>query len=394
MANRTSRPTRIDLCIKFLCNTPGCPHLHEDVPFRWQIQMDGQWANLEPNQEIERAFSKPQIHSYRLAKPKCDSLIGYLDFNTMTCYGPQTRPVRRLSVPSVDRWVWYYRDRYDEWIEFGEENSWGKSSNLNSATIEESYKSDPTCRISYYECQIDFKEMCQSVAKNTRPIRRRPQFQTRADGPRVRVHRALAEYSSELFKINYENDYTTSVLSAGHQEYQNVAKKFNETMARFQITSIVRVNNPLLWDMYHRKKQQMVRDNGKENVNEQRLFHVTRTHVQNSICRKNFDFRYAGPKLRNGRGSYFCSNAKYAHVHFQEHRNDVGDETCAFLARILVGVSCPKEMVTATSLLPPAKGGSLENLYDSVVNSLEEPFSFSIFYPSQIYPEYIIKYTS
>uniref|UniRef100_S4R8R5 Poly [ADP-ribose] polymerase n=1 Tax=Petromyzon marinus TaxID=7757 RepID=S4R8R5_PETMA len=379
-----------------------CPHLHEDNPFRWQIQMDGQWANLEPNQEIERAFSKPHIHS--------DSLIGYLDFNTMTCYGPQTRPVRRLSVPSVDRWVWYYRDRYDEWIEFGEENSWGKKSNPDSATIEESYMSDPRCRILYNECQIDFEdlfkqEMCQSVRYNTRPIRRRPQFQTRKSSASVLWSDVpptpLPEHCSvspHIWDFEHGMLYTGKLAEwkSGHFEYQNIAKMFNATMASFQITSIVRVNNPLLWDMYQRKKEQMVRDNGKENVNERRLFHVTRTNVQNSICRKNFDFRYAGPKLRNGRasaGSYFSSNAKYAHVHFEEHRIDAGDETCAFLARVLVGVSCPNGMVKATSLLPPAKGGSLENLYDSVVNSLEQPFSFSIFYPSQIYPEYIIKYT-
>ena len=62
-----------------------------------------------------------------------------------------------------------------------------------------------------------------------------------------------------------------------------------------------------------------------------------------------------------------------------------------FLARVLVG----EFTRGSTSFLrPPAKEGQGNVFYDSCVNSMSDPSIFVIFEKHQIYPEYIIQYTS
>ena len=62
-----------------------------------------------------------------------------------------------------------------------------------------------------------------------------------------------------------------------------------------------------------------------------------------------------------------------------------------FLARVLVG-----EFVrgNASFVRPPAKEGRSNVFYDSCVNSVSDPSIFVIFEKHQVYPEYVIQYTT
>lgn len=62
-----------------------------------------------------------------------------------------------------------------------------------------------------------------------------------------------------------------------------------------------------------------------------------------------------------------------------------------FLARVLVGEFTRGD---ASLVRPPAKENQGNVFYDSCVNSMSDPSIFVIFEKHQVYPEYIIQYTS
>lgn len=86
-------------------------------------------------------------------------------------------------------------------------------------------------------------------------------------------------------------------------------------------------------------------------------------------------------------GSYFARDAAYSH-HYSKP-----DSNCytMFLAWVLVGEFTRGD----TSLVrPPVKEGQSNVFYDSCVNSMSDPSIFVIFEKHQVYPEYIIQYTT
>lgn len=86
-------------------------------------------------------------------------------------------------------------------------------------------------------------------------------------------------------------------------------------------------------------------------------------------------------------GSYFARDAAYSH-HYSK-----SDSKCytMFLARVLVGEFTRGN---ASLVRPPAKEDQSNVFYDSCVNSMSDPSIFVIFEKHQVYPEYVIQYTS
>lgn len=62
-----------------------------------------------------------------------------------------------------------------------------------------------------------------------------------------------------------------------------------------------------------------------------------------------------------------------------------------FLARVLVGTFTRGD---ASFVRPPAKAGQGNVFYDSCVNSMSDPSIFVVFEKHQVYPEYVIQYTT
>ena len=61
-----------------------------------------------------------------------------------------------------------------------------------------------------------------------------------------------------------------------------------------------------------------------------------------------------------------------------------------YVARVAVGQYTKG---TSSMLVPPQKGGSSNDSYDSVVNDVNNPTIFVMFYDNQYYPEYLITFS-
>lgn len=177
-------------------------------------------------------------------------------------------------------------------------------------------------------------------------------------------------------------------LNSFSEEYQKVSKLFNHTLPFYPVQKIERVQNLDLWEVYQWQKGQMQKKNGGKAVDERQLFHGTSASFVDAICQQNFDWRICGLHGTSyGKGSYFARDAAYSH-----HYSKCNTKThVMFLARVLVG-----DFIRGRSsfLRPPAKEGQGNALYDSCVNSMSDPSIFVVFEKLQVYPEYVIHYTT
>ena len=87
-----------------------------------------------------------------------------------------------------------------------------------------------------------------------------------------------------------------------------------------------------------------------------------------------------------GKGVYFATEARISALDTYSTPDMFGQKRM-YLARVLVGeyVVGDRSMVT-----PPSKKQSVQ--YDSVVNNIDHPSIFVIFYDAQVYPEYLIQF--
>ena len=125
---------------------------------------------------------------------------------------------------------------------------------------------------------------------------------------------------------------------------------------------------------------------------EQQLFHGTRNEeVVRAIFRHNFDWRVSGTAndVVYGRGTYFARDARFSDKYSTSHNRH--QYRWMFMARVLVGRSAvgKRDYVRPPPINPAQRHG---DLYDSCVNSLDQPKIFVVFDTDQCYPEYVIAY--
>ena len=129
----------------------------------------------------------------------------------------------------------------------------------------------------------------------------------------------------------------------------------------------------------------------QQTINERRLFHGTTPDAVEAICKHNFDWRLHGKNATAfGEGSYFARDASYSHVFAKE---GASGSRYMFVAKVLVG-SYTKGHPSYRR--PPQKVPSDpgSDLYDTCVNNLSNPSVFVVFDTDQLYPEYIITYST
>ena len=124
---------------------------------------------------------------------------------------------------------------------------------------------------------------------------------------------------------------------------------------------------------------------------EKRLFHGTSPDAVDVICKENFDWRVCGKSgTKYGEGSYFATNASYSHSYATRGSDGF---RFMFLTRVLVGSFIKGEPEYRR---PPSKDPSnpSSDLYNSCVDDERNPAIFVIFDSAQVYPEYVIKYST
>ncbi|KFO88056.1 Poly [ADP-ribose] polymerase 12, partial [Buceros rhinoceros silvestris] len=188
---------------------------------------------------------------------------------------------------------------------------------------------------------------------------------------------ALPDIGFKLVQLNYTS-----------REYEKIKKLFEKTMKNYCIHQLQRIQNPTLWQVFQWQKEQMKKRNKSKQVDERLLFHGTNPSHKPAICEQNFDWRICGTHgTMYGKGSYFARDASYSHEYCSSHSGRYS----MFVARVLVG-----DFVQGNPeyLRPPLRAINSNRLYDSCVDDPTDPSIFVIFEKHQIYPAYILEYSS
>ena len=89
-----------------------------------------------------------------------------------------------------------------------------------------------------------------------------------------------------------------------------------------------------------------------------------------------------------GRGVYFAKNFSYS-AQATYSPPDISGIKNVYQCKVLVG---DYTVGSPTYIVPPPKPGSQDN-YDSVVDRIQAPSIFVVFYDNQAYPEYLIHFS-
>ncbi|KAM3910420.1 uncharacterized protein RB166_020971, partial [Leptodactylus fuscus] len=383
-----------------------CPYMHYYLPYRWQIYKGTDWEDVSDMEEIEKSYCDPKVDRVPL-----------VDFLTMRSGNHR---VRRLStVSSVTKpcdyvltteWLWYWKDEYGAWTQYGHSNVKQVSAVILCADIENVYLSDPTNVMPFtagnQKYEINFREMKQRniVYMTEKPVRRRPKYLSFEDVKLLRgstksaaAQSPLKSGSSPLKPDIYPSTWDTQAMpEIGCQkvpvpktssEFSEIVNNFTKTVSGHVVKKMWRLQNSSLWQVYQWQKEQMRKVSPGREVKEIRLFHGTeKTHID-AICNQNFDWRICGIHgTVYGQGSYFARDASYSHNYSTP---TLGGTRTMFVARVLVG-----DYITGNPHMkrPPLRPGSSTRYYDSCVDNAANPSIFVVFEKHQIYPEYLLEY--
>nr|XP_015208474.1 PREDICTED: poly [ADP-ribose] polymerase 12-like [Lepisosteus oculatus] len=377
-----------------------CNRVHFNMPYKWEVWDGVGWSHLSDNEGIEKDFCDP-IKLY-------SSGLDRVCFDTMT---KGSAKVRRLSTVSsvtqpsfvlTTEWAWYWEDESGNWIQYASSDGIHGASSITSEDLEKKYLEDKNGVVEFtagrQTYELSFQDMIQTNKRygTKRLVRRRPVFVSPSDAQLIRTRKkGLNKGISHDFKAvpSYwdkssllETGYKKILLQKSTAEYQKIENLFKKTMIGFTISRLERIQNKSLWEVFQWQKEQMKKNNARQNVNEKLLFHGTDTAYVDAICRQNFDWRICGTHgTAYGKGSYFARDAKYSH----SYTGSSATKTM-FVSWVLVGQYAKG---SSSYLRPPSKDGGDTIFYDSCVDNIYDPSIFVVFEKHQIYPEYLVQYS-
>uniref|UniRef100_A0A672UP10 C3H1-type domain-containing protein n=1 Tax=Strigops habroptila TaxID=2489341 RepID=A0A672UP10_STRHB len=114
-----------------------CIRTHFHLPYRWQVSHGNIWKDLKNMEDVEAAYCDPDYTGIRNIVTEDGYALPRISFLNMCC---GFEKVRRLSTASsvtrpphfilTTEWIWYWKDEYDLWQEYGKKVSvekWGDS---------------------------------------------------------------------------------------------------------------------------------------------------------------------------------------------------------------------------------------------------------------------------
>ncbi|XP_053364382.1 protein mono-ADP-ribosyltransferase PARP11-like isoform X2 [Clarias gariepinus] len=193
-------------------------------------------------------------------------------------------------------------------------------------------------------------------------------------------------------KMDAKAPYKAFTVDRRTSEFEKVERYVREIgLLQEPLKYIHRIQNVDLWELYCRKKTQLMRIKGQSDIEERMLFHGTGKNNLDSICLYNFDCRISESVRYGhlyGKGTYFSIHASYADMYSKSRSQGHTNETrIMLLARVIVG-----KYTTGQKNLCKPDGDQIENIHDSCVDNTLCPRTFVIFNSNQIYPEYVLEY--
>ncbi|KAF5897154.1 poly [ADP-ribose] polymerase 11-like, partial [Clarias magur] len=143
-------------------------------------------------------------------------------------------------------------------------------------------------------------------------------------------------------KMDAKTPYKAFTVDRQTSEFEEVERYVREIgLLREPLKYVYRIQNVDLWELYCRKKSQLMRIKGQSDIEERMLFHGTGKNYVDSICLYNFDCRIPETVKYGhlyGKGTYFSINASYADMYSRFRSQGHTNETrMMFLARVIVG---------------------------------------------------------
>ncbi|XP_072114362.1 protein mono-ADP-ribosyltransferase TIPARP-like [Mobula birostris] len=393
----------------------GCPQHHTALPYHWQLRQAAsqRWQSVqEDSQEaLERLYCDPEREKVTLSYRGRSFLA---DFGQMSIQGATFDRLRRLCTSDTDPcntfqtiWKHYWRDAF-EWKEYTE----SVNQDFNEA-LQQGLAIRHVMVSRNQRYQVDLNAgFQQNISTGTkRRICRRPLFQsivtllpylkTLSGGPELNSSAPSGNtatpspssnssqgYPETWIPMDPNVDFIKVPMALDDKAYGVVYRLFHKTMpeTKFLILGIQRVQNQFLWDKYKRKKLYMSR---KTTECEKHLFHGTSPPSIDGICKHNFDPRVSGRHATlYGQGSYFARKSSYSHRYARPSEDG---SHYMFLSKVLVGrYTVGKPTMRRPPAIVPNDPSS--DLFNSCVDSLEDPQIFVLFENDQCFPYFIIKY--
>ncbi|EDM15356.1 rCG27903, isoform CRA_c [Rattus norvegicus] len=164
------------------CQQSHCDRSHFHLPYRWQMFVYTTWRDFQDMESIEQAYCDPHVELILIENHQ-------INFQKMTC---DSYPIRRLSTPSYEekplsavfatKWIWYWKNEFNEYIQYGNESPGHTSSDINSAYLESFFQSCPRGVLPFQagsqKYELSFQGMIQTniASKTQRHVVRRPVF--------------------------------------------------------------------------------------------------------------------------------------------------------------------------------------------------------------------------
>ncbi|XP_077637155.1 zinc finger CCCH-type antiviral protein 1 isoform X2 [Crocuta crocuta] len=301
-SSRTDDCASEEICLDHLCegcHLASCNRVHFHLPYRWQMLLANTWIDLQPMENIEKAYCDPQIRTFPFGNKN-------IDFQKMTC---NFYRIRRISTPSsvtvltnfvfATKWIWYWRSESDRWVEYGEKVDKEQAANVDSSYLESFFLCYPRGIVPFQagsrSYELSFMGMIQTnlASMTQKDVVRRPKFMSFKDVEQIKSgfnHQPAQTLSEPLTSTLSpqqdfgSNEYELLELNQQTREYAIVSEHFKASMKNFKIENIKKIKNTKLLNAFERKKMKM------KNRTEKSLFCATsRTHVE-SICANNFDW--------------------------------------------------------------------------------------------------------
>uniref|UniRef100_H2Z3G6 Poly [ADP-ribose] polymerase n=1 Tax=Ciona savignyi TaxID=51511 RepID=H2Z3G6_CIOSA len=219
------------------------------------------------------------------------------------------------------------------------------------------------------------------------------------------------EFRQGLFAENKEKSFTSKqpsgwtnmndnmdkvLVNPGTQEYIQVMDKFNASgpFNGNHIPTLERIQHKSQYKQFVAKKNEVTERMKKSNNTAevvQELFHGTSFDVAEKIYVQGFDRGFAGVNATvYGKGVYFATNATYSNTYAKPH--PTSKHRKMFLADVVTGEFCQGN---PSYISPPPRSNATNRseLYDSVVDNINNPTIFVVFKDASAYPKYLLTYT-
>jgi len=290
--------------------------------------------------------------------------------------------------------IWQWRDDNNKWMSYSKE----QMDKIESLKIGQRFGfSTNSQNYSIHRLSMDTAQQTNTKTKKSRKVRK------------IKIKKQIGIQYPDFWQIGYDEipqiegdsnnniidgKYTTPILMELDINNNEIGKKVANDFysmvdkKKHEIIKIECVQNRYLWDKYYTQKESMKKSIGLKRLNELNLWHGTHVNIFDKIIKQGFrkEFNHTS---RFGEGTYFATNADYSVSNgYCKSNNGIFK---IFQCMVLCGESHLGSNNIKLKNWPIKPNGS-EQIYDSLVNNINNPSIYVIHDDVRVYPMFIIHF--